>query len=121
MPVELDHALALAAADQHVEALHRHVKVQRLNPFDGDAKGVVVTQIIEFGTVFALDRLDPQGFAPPIGLRPISLRTGQRRKPLERRTAQVVVIGMDPVAIALEPPAHGAQKRLDAVAHLPIE
>jgi hypothetical protein len=36
MPVEMDHPLALAAADQHVETLHRHVKVQRLNPFDGD-------------------------------------------------------------------------------------
>ena len=70
MPVELDHALALAAADQHVEALHRHVEVQRLDPFDGDAQGVVVAQIIELGTVFALDRLDPQRFAPPVGLRP---------------------------------------------------
>ena len=27
----MDHPLALAAADQHVETLHRHVKVQRLN------------------------------------------------------------------------------------------
>ena len=39
------HPLALAAADRHVETLHRHAKVQRLNPFDGCAQGVVVTQI----------------------------------------------------------------------------
>jgi hypothetical protein len=37
MPVELDHALAFAAADQHVEALHRHVKLERLDPVDGHA------------------------------------------------------------------------------------
>ena len=58
MPVELDHALALAAADQHLEALHRYIEVERLNPFDGDAQGVVAAQVVELGAVFALDRLD---------------------------------------------------------------
>ena len=37
MPVELDHALAFAAADQHVEALHRHIKLERLDPLDRNA------------------------------------------------------------------------------------
>jgi hypothetical protein len=50
----------------HVETLHRHVKVQRLNPFDGDAKGVIVTQIVELGAIFALDRLDPQHLSTPV-------------------------------------------------------
>ena len=74
MPVEPDHTLALAAADQYVEALHRYVEVQRLHPFDGDAQGVVAAQVVELGAVFALDRLDPQPLAPPVGLRPFSFR-----------------------------------------------
>src|SRR6266540_2640965 len=31
------------------------------------------------------------------------------------------MIGMDAIAVALEPPAHGAQERLDAAARLVIE
>ena len=34
VPVEPDHALALAAADQHLEALHRYIEVERLDPFE---------------------------------------------------------------------------------------
>src|SRR5437867_3990208 len=34
MPVEPDGPFALAAPDQHVEALHRHIEIERLNPFD---------------------------------------------------------------------------------------
>ena len=37
MPVELDHTLAFAAADQHVEALRRHVELGCLDPLDGHA------------------------------------------------------------------------------------
>ena len=58
VPVEPDRALALAAADQHLEALHRYIEVERLDPFDGDAQGVVVAQVVELGAIFALDRLD---------------------------------------------------------------
>ena len=36
MPVEPDHALALATADQDLEALHRHIEIKCLNSFDGD-------------------------------------------------------------------------------------
>jgi len=35
MPVEPNDPLALAAANQHLEALHRGVEVERLNPLDG--------------------------------------------------------------------------------------
>ena len=78
VPVEPDHALALAPADQHLETLHRYIEVERLDPFDGDAQGVVAAQVIELGTVFALDGLDTQRLAPPVGLRLFSVRSGKR-------------------------------------------
>lgn len=53
MPVELDQALAFAAADQHVETLHRYIERQRLDPFDGDAQGIVATQVVELGPMLA--------------------------------------------------------------------
>jgi hypothetical protein len=88
MPVELDQPLALAPADQHVEALHRHIEVQRLNPFDGHAQGVVVAQIVELGAVLALDGLDTQLLAPSIASvsavlaspRPARAAAGQARR-----------------------------------------
>ena len=82
VPVELDHALALAPADQHVEALHRHEEFERLDPIDGDAQRVVVAQVVELGAVFALDGRDPQRLAPAVGLRLFSVRSGERRKRL---------------------------------------
>ena len=69
VPIELDQALAFAAADQHVEAMHRDVEIERLDPFDGDAQRVVASQVIEFDAVFALDRLDSKRLASPVGLR----------------------------------------------------
>ena len=108
MPVEPDHTLPLAATDQYFEALHRHVEIQRLHPFDSDAQRIVAAQVVELGVVFALDRLDPKPLAPPVGLGPLSFRLRQRHEPRERGAAQVVVIGMDPVAVAFEAAAHGA-------------
>src|SRR5271157_1787509 len=58
MPVKLDHALAFAAADQHLQALNRDEKLKGLDPVDGDAQGVVMSKVAEFGPVFVLDRRD---------------------------------------------------------------
>src|SRR6516225_9291866 len=121
MPVEPHRALALAAADQYIEALHRQVKVQCLHPFDGDAQSVIVAQVVELGAIFALDRLDPQRLATSVGLGALSLGTVERRKALERYAAHVVVIGVHAVAVALKPAAHDAQKRLHTIAQLLIE
>ena len=84
MPVEPDHALALATADQDLEALHRHIEIECLNPFDGDAQGVMVPEVIELGTVFALDRFDSQTLATAIGLGTISSGTNERCEARER-------------------------------------
>ena len=83
MPVEPNDPLALAAPDQHLETLNRDVEVERLNPLDCDPQRIVVAQVVELGAIFALDGLDPQGLAPTIGFRPLSLRTRERREPLE--------------------------------------
>ena len=72
MPIELDQTLAFAAADQYIEALHRHVEFQRLDPFDIDPQGVVVAQIIELGAMLTFNRLDPQRLALPVALRPLA-------------------------------------------------
>jgi Holliday junction resolvasome RuvABC ATP-dependent DNA helicase subunit len=58
VPVESDHALAFAAADQHLEALHWHIDLQGLDPFDSDAQRVVAPQVLELGAIFAFDRKD---------------------------------------------------------------
>jgi hypothetical protein len=63
-----DHALALAAADQHFETLHRYIDLERLNPFDRDAHCVVATQVVQLSAVFTLDRLHPRRLAPPVGV-----------------------------------------------------
>src|ERR1700688_1059199 len=63
MPIEVDHALALAAADQHLEPLHRHEQLEGLNPIDGDAERVVVSEIAEFRPILPFDRLDSLVFA----------------------------------------------------------
>src|SRR5258708_20614596 len=90
MPIELDQALAFAATYQHVEALHRHVELERLDPLDGHAQGIVVTQVIELGAMLALDRLDPHRFALPVSLRSLPIRAGECRKALARCTIHFV-------------------------------
>src|SRR5262249_23723521 len=86
MPLELDQALAFAAADQYIEALHRHVEFQRLDPFENDPQGVVVAQIIELGAMLTFNRLDPQRLALPVVLRPLAFCVGECRKAPASRT-----------------------------------
>ena len=73
MPVEIDHALAFAAPDQHLQALNGDEQLQGLDPIDGDAQGVVMSEITKFGPVLALDRRDPMVFplAVSVSLRPL--------------------------------------------------
>src|SRR5450631_4363982 len=42
VPVEAHQLLALAALDQHVEALHRNEQLESLHPFDAHAQRVIV-------------------------------------------------------------------------------
>ena len=121
VPVEPDRAFALATADQHLQPLHRHVKLQRLHPLHRDAQRVVVAQIVELGAILALDRLDPQRLAPPVGLRAVAVVARGGGKAAPRGTAQVVMIAVDAVAVALEPAAHRAQKGLDGGVHLVLD
>src|SRR4030095_2398251 len=50
----------------------------------GRAPCGVGAEMVEFGAVLALDGLDTQFLAPPIGLRPVSFSRVQRRKALKR-------------------------------------
>ena len=121
VPVEPDRTLAFAAADQYFETLHRDIDLKRLDPFDRDAHRVVATQIVELGAVFTLDRLDPQRLAPPVGSGAVSVRAVEGRQAFQRPVAQIIVIGMDTVAVPLQPAAHRAQERLHAVPCLALE
>ena len=88
MPVELDQALAFAATDEHLEALHRHVKLERLDPVDGNAQGIVAAQVVELGTMLALDRLEPHRLASAVRLLPLALGPGEPGKPLGGRSIE---------------------------------
>jgi hypothetical protein len=81
VPIELDHALAFAAADQHVEALHRHIKFERLHPFDSDAQRIVVAQVIELGAILPRDRFNPHRLTPPVSFGALAFGVGECRKP----------------------------------------
>ena len=37
--------------------MHRHYEFQRLDPLDGDTRGVLAGEVFEFRAVFASDRL----------------------------------------------------------------
>ena len=70
MPINIDQAFALAAADQHLEALNREEQLKGLDPVDRDAQRVVMTEVVELGPVLALDGGDPLMFpiAVDVGL-----------------------------------------------------
>lgn len=60
VPVELDPSFAFSSPDHHVQALHRHEQLQRLDPLRRHAQRVIVAQVVELGVVFAPDGRHPQ-------------------------------------------------------------
>ena len=111
VPVELDQSFAFSSPDHHVQALHRHEQFQCLDPLRRHAQRVIVAQVVELGAVFALDGRHPQRLAPSIGLGLFSVAARKGGETLQRPAPQVVVIGMYPRPVAIEPPVHGAQER----------
>src|SRR5271157_3158521 len=79
MPVEIDHALAFAAPDQRLQALNGNEQLQGLDPIDGDAQGVVMSEITKLGPVLALDRRDPMVFPVPVSVSLRPLDTFERK------------------------------------------
>jgi hypothetical protein len=121
VPVELSQPFAFAPANEHGETLHRQIQFQRLNPLDRHAQSVVVTQIVELGMVFAFDCGDPQRLAPAVGIGSFARSPGERREPLQRRPPQIIVMGVHPEPIAVEPASHGAQEGLQFMPYPMIE
>ena len=66
--------------------------------------------------ILTFDRSRPLRFALAVGLSLFTLGAGKRGKPLQRRTVEIVVIGVHAIAVALKAAAHGAQKGLKLVA-----
>ena len=79
MPVEIDRALTFAAPDQHLQALNGDEQLQGLDPIDGDAQGIVMSEITKFGPVLALDRRDPMVFPLPVSVSLRPLDTFERK------------------------------------------
>ncbi len=82
MPVEPDQPLTFASPDHHLQALHRHEQLQRLDPLCRDTQGVITAQIVELGPIFFPDRLHPKRLASAIGIRPLSVTAGEVRQSL---------------------------------------
>src|ERR1700757_3906662 len=59
MPVDGPDALALAPLDQPLVAVHRARERQGLHPVDCHMKSVVVMQILDLGSVLALNSVHP--------------------------------------------------------------
>lgn len=121
VPVELDRPFAFSPADHHLQALHRHEQFKSLDPPDCDTQRVIVAEVVELGPVFALDARHPQRLATSIGVRLLSIAARKDGEPLQRLPPQVVVIGMYPRPVAVEPPVHGAQERFQLAPQAIIE
>ena len=78
MPVEMDAPLPLPALDQDGVAMHGREQRQSLRPVDGHPQSVIVAEVVELGTVFALDGGNPQGLAPAVRLSALSPDAGLR-------------------------------------------
>src|ERR1700747_138536 len=68
MPVDVDDPFALPPFNQHVIAMHRSEERQSLHPIDDYPQSVIVAQIIELCSIFALDGGNPHGLALAVGL-----------------------------------------------------
>ncbi len=57
IPIQPNRPICLAPPYLDDETMHRHYEFQRLDPLDGDTRGVLAGEVFEFRAVFASDRL----------------------------------------------------------------
>src|SRR5262245_17049460 len=118
MPIDADDPFALAPLDQYVVAMDRGEECQSLHPIYTHPQRVIVAQIVEFGGIFVLDGGDPHGLALAVGLRLFAGRRPQRGKFHLRGPAKIVVILVNPSAVAVEPAAHRVEEGLEIAPHV---
>ena len=110
VPVYRDDALAFAPLDQQLETLYRRDEHKSLHPVGLDPERVLVPEIIDLGGIFALDRLNTEYFALPVGRCLLAGRQAEFSELGEGRLAEFVMVRMYAPPIAIEPATHGTQE-----------
>ncbi len=69
MPIRQDAPFALSAPDRDFETMHRNQEFHSLDPLYRHAHRIIMAQLVQLRTIFALDRGDSQPLAFATGLR----------------------------------------------------